>query len=230
MASVVLATAGYDHTIRFWEATSGICYRTLQYADSQVNKLEITSDKTQLAAAGNPQIRIFDVNSNDPQPVNSFDGHNGNVSAVGFQKDTKWMFSGEAPMWGGARGDGAGLVCESGPAWRVHGCRGAGGLCTVGCGPTGQSRAGGLERRPPAMCLTCLPLVAARGPHRGRGRHGARVGPARPRVPAHVREQGCRQHRGAAPQPGGTHLRWAWWACTRLCCHAPAPPPFTPSA
>ncbi len=38
MSSVVLATAGYDHTIRFWEATSGICYRTLQYADSQVRR------------------------------------------------------------------------------------------------------------------------------------------------------------------------------------------------
>ena len=39
MASqVVLATAGYDHTVRFWEATSGICYRTLQYADSQVGR------------------------------------------------------------------------------------------------------------------------------------------------------------------------------------------------
>ena len=32
--AVVLATAGYDHTIRFWEALSGICYRTLQYPDS----------------------------------------------------------------------------------------------------------------------------------------------------------------------------------------------------
>jgi WD40 repeat protein len=32
--SVVLATAGYDHTIRFWEATTGRCYRTLQYTDS----------------------------------------------------------------------------------------------------------------------------------------------------------------------------------------------------
>lgn len=31
---VILATAGYDHTIRFWEATSGRCYRTLQYPDS----------------------------------------------------------------------------------------------------------------------------------------------------------------------------------------------------
>ncbi len=93
-SSVVLATAGYDHTIRFWEATSGTNYRTLQYPDSQVNKLEITSDKTQIAAAGNSQIRLFDVNSNDPQPVATFDGHQGNVTAVGFQKDSKWMFSG----------------------------------------------------------------------------------------------------------------------------------------
>ena len=65
MSSVVLATAGYDHTIRFWEATSGICYRTLQYADSQVNKLEITADKQLLAAAGNPHIRIFEVRSQE---------------------------------------------------------------------------------------------------------------------------------------------------------------------
>ena len=93
--------APVDHTVRFWEATSGICYRTLQYADSQVNKLEITADKTQIAAAGNPQIRVFDVNSNDPQPLNSYDGHNGNVTAVGFQKDSKWMFSGRhrPPPW-----------------------------------------------------------------------------------------------------------------------------------
>jgi hypothetical protein len=95
MSSVVLATAGYDHTIRFWEATSGICYRTLQYADSQVNRLEITAEKSLVAAAGNGQIRLYEVNSNDPQPVFSYDGHAGNVTAVGFQKDSKWLFSGE---------------------------------------------------------------------------------------------------------------------------------------
>ncbi|CAA2969448.1 LST8 homolog [Olea europaea subsp. europaea] len=32
--SVVLATASYDHTIRFWEAKSGRCYRTIQYPES----------------------------------------------------------------------------------------------------------------------------------------------------------------------------------------------------
>lgn len=94
MSSVVLATAGYDHTIRFWEATSGCCYRTLQYAESQVNKLEITADKTRIAAAGNPQIRVYDVNSSDPNPLLTYEGHAGNVTAVGFHKDGKWMYSG----------------------------------------------------------------------------------------------------------------------------------------
>jgi len=32
--AVILATGGYDHTIRFWEALSGICYRTIQYPES----------------------------------------------------------------------------------------------------------------------------------------------------------------------------------------------------
>jgi G protein beta subunit-like protein len=91
---VVLATASYDHTIRLWEATSGVCHRTLQYADSQVNKLEITSDKQFLAAAGNPHVRLFEVNSSNGQPVSSYDGHQGNVTAVGFQRDNKWMFTG----------------------------------------------------------------------------------------------------------------------------------------
>jgi len=129
MSSVILATAGYDHTIRFWEATSGVCYRcvpsppwcpppdpasgpreraprtdpphtppypgrTLQYADSQVNKLEITSDKHLLAAAGNPHIRLFEVNSNNGQPVLSYDGHKDNITAIGFHRSNDWMFSG----------------------------------------------------------------------------------------------------------------------------------------
>ena len=87
--SVILATAGYDHKVRFWEAPSGICTRVLkvilsfpcstsvyifknycnlahftifkQYPDSQVNKLEITPDKQFLAAGGNPHIRLYEI-------------------------------------------------------------------------------------------------------------------------------------------------------------------------
>eukprot|EP01103_Thecamoeba_quadrilineata_P017580 TRINITY_DN6306_c0_g1_i1.p1 TRINITY_DN6306_c0_g1~~TRINITY_DN6306_c0_g1_i1.p1 ORF type:complete len:307 (+),score=45.61 TRINITY_DN6306_c0_g1_i1:26-946(+) len=94
MPSVILATAGYDHNIRFWEAPSGICYRTIQYSDSQVNRLEISPDKQYIAAAGNPHIRFFDIPTNNPSPVQSYDGHTTNVTSVGFQKDGKWMYTG----------------------------------------------------------------------------------------------------------------------------------------
>eukprot|EP01101_Sappina_pedata_P006708 TRINITY_DN3411_c0_g1_i1.p1 TRINITY_DN3411_c0_g1~~TRINITY_DN3411_c0_g1_i1.p1 ORF type:complete len:316 (+),score=108.09 TRINITY_DN3411_c0_g1_i1:27-950(+) len=93
MPSVILATAGYDHNIRFWEAPSGICYRTLPYPDSQVNKLEITPDKQYIAAAGNPHIRFFEVHTNNQNSVTSFDGHTSNVTSIGFQRDGKWMYS-----------------------------------------------------------------------------------------------------------------------------------------
>ena len=94
MSGVLLATAGYDHTIRLWEAPSGVCYKTMQHPDSQVNKLEITPDKRYIAAAGNPSLRIFDINGSSPNALSSYDGHTNNITAVGFQKEGKWMFTG----------------------------------------------------------------------------------------------------------------------------------------
>ncbi|KAF2940676.1 hypothetical protein DAI22_03g291600 [Oryza sativa Japonica Group] len=92
--SVILATASYDHSIKFWEAKSGRCYRTLQHTESHINRLEITPDKRFLAAAGNPHIRLFDINSNSNHPVISYDSHTSNVMAVGFHCDGNWMYSG----------------------------------------------------------------------------------------------------------------------------------------
>ncbi|CEG47596.1 G-protein beta subunit-like protein (contains WD40 repeats) [Plasmopara halstedii] len=103
MAGVVLATAGYDHTIRFWEAASGTCNRTVKYPDSQVNCLQITPDKKYIAAAGNPHIRLFEINSNNPNHVTSYDGHATNVTSLGFQRHGKWIFScsddGSVKIW-----------------------------------------------------------------------------------------------------------------------------------
>eukprot|EP00794_Sanderia_malayensis_P009012 gene9012-9976_t len=91
---VILATAGYDHTIRFWQAHSGICLRTVQHPDSQVNALEIMPDKQLLAAAGYQHIRMYDIVSGNPNPVINYDGISKNVTAVGFREDGKWMFTG----------------------------------------------------------------------------------------------------------------------------------------
>lgn len=87
----ILCTAGYDHTIRFWEALSGICSRTIQHPESQVNRLCITPDKKYLAAAGRHVVRLYDIKSSNPSPIMVFEGHNNNITAVAFHVDTKWM-------------------------------------------------------------------------------------------------------------------------------------------
>ena len=96
--SVVLCTSGYDHTIRYWDASTGQCYRTLQYPGSQVNALCVTPDKQYLAAVGNPHVRLFDINSNSVNPVTTYESHKGNITAVGFHQDGKWMFTSSEDM------------------------------------------------------------------------------------------------------------------------------------
>ncbi|EFY92884.1 hypothetical protein MHUMG1_01955 [Metarhizium humberi] len=89
--SVILCTAGYDHTIRFWEALSGICSRTIQHPDSQVNRLCISPDKRFLAAAGHHTVKLYDIKSTNPNPLLTFEGHTGNITGVAFHCEGKWM-------------------------------------------------------------------------------------------------------------------------------------------
>jgi len=91
---VILATAGYDHQIRFWQAHSGVCQRTVQHQDSQVNDIEITPDRQMIAVAGYQHIRMFDLLNHNANPLVNYDGVSRNVSVVGFQEDGKWMFTG----------------------------------------------------------------------------------------------------------------------------------------
>ena len=84
ITDVVLATAGYDHTIRFWEALSGACIRTIQHPES-INQLAISPDKRILATAGNLQVRLYDINSTNPNPISTYEGHTKIVTAVQFQ-------------------------------------------------------------------------------------------------------------------------------------------------
>ncbi|KAJ4890827.1 Transducin/WD40 repeat-like superfamily protein [Raphanus sativus] len=104
--SAIIATASYDCTIRFWEAETTHCYRAINcpalperelYEDpdkpQHVNKLEISPDKRHLAAACNPYIRLFDINSHYAH-VRTFVSHTSNVTAVGFHADSNSMYSG----------------------------------------------------------------------------------------------------------------------------------------
>jgi G protein beta subunit-like protein len=91
---VIFATAGYDHTIRFWQAQTRLCYRTIQHVDSQVNALSLTPDRHMIAAAGYQHVRMFDLASNNPNCILNYDGIAKNVTSVGFHSDGNWMYTG----------------------------------------------------------------------------------------------------------------------------------------
>ena len=88
---VLLATGGYDSSLRFWDAASGVCYRTLQNA--QANCLQFTGDKQFIASGGNGTIKLYDVSSKNPEPLVTYEGHTGKfVVAAAFSMDSqRWL-------------------------------------------------------------------------------------------------------------------------------------------
>mmetsp|Transcript_67015 Transcript_67015/g.60130 ORF Transcript_67015/g.60130 Transcript_67015/m.60130 type:complete len:390 (-) Transcript_67015:17-1186(-) len=91
--SVLLCTSGYDRQIRFWEAPTGICNRQISTGDSQVNVLIISPDKKYLAAGGNPNIKLYQLQPFSREPIQTFEGHTNNVISIGFPIHQKWLFS-----------------------------------------------------------------------------------------------------------------------------------------
>ncbi|EKM82800.1 hypothetical protein AGABI1DRAFT_53282 [Agaricus bisporus var. burnettii JB137-S8] len=94
--SVILVTGSYDHEIRFWEAWSGICSRTIARSgeSGQVNRLAISPDKRLLAAAIHKKVNIYEIASTANEPLVTFEGHTMNVTAVSFHNEGKWLVTG----------------------------------------------------------------------------------------------------------------------------------------
>lgn len=91
MSGVLLITASYDHTIKFWDPTTTSCTGTLQYTESQVNAMAISNSKEILATASNNILKLYSIESQ--QVIATLEGHTGNIMAVGFQKDDKWIYT-----------------------------------------------------------------------------------------------------------------------------------------
>ncbi|KAJ9074225.1 TOR complex subunit lst8, variant 3 [Entomophthora muscae] len=96
--SVILATAGYDLTIRFWDALSGSCIRTIVYPNQnpkpQINKLCISPDRRYLVAGDYRNIRLFEINSLNSHPLCTLEGHTNNITSIAFHPEGKWLASG----------------------------------------------------------------------------------------------------------------------------------------
>ncbi|KAL1497225.1 hypothetical protein ABEB36_008221 [Hypothenemus hampei] len=91
---IILATGGYDHTIKLWDTNTGTYHRSYQHAESQVNALEITPDRKLLAAASYQHIYMYDLVANNPNSIINYEGTSKNVTCIGFQEDGRWMYSG----------------------------------------------------------------------------------------------------------------------------------------
>ncbi|XP_015921190.1 target of rapamycin complex subunit lst8 [Parasteatoda tepidariorum] len=101
--NVILATGGYDHTIHFWQAHTGVRQSSVQHPSSQVNSMEIAPKMNLLAVAGFQHIRMYDIFSSNPNPVVNYEGAAKNFISVGFPEDSRWMYTGSedcsAKMW-----------------------------------------------------------------------------------------------------------------------------------
>lgn len=91
--AVILVTGGFDQKIKYWEATSGVCSKSIRFGESQINKLQISKDKLLIAGGGNPFINLYDTTSIHDSPVLVLNNHTQNVTDLGFQSETKWLYS-----------------------------------------------------------------------------------------------------------------------------------------
>ncbi|KAH6918722.1 WD40-repeat-containing domain protein [Coprinopsis sp. MPI-PUGE-AT-0042] len=85
--SVILVTGSYDHEIRFWEAWSGICSRTI----ARTGETGISHSKRLLAAAIHKKVHIYEIGSPSNEPLVVFESHLANISAVSFHSEGKWL-------------------------------------------------------------------------------------------------------------------------------------------
>lgn len=65
--------------------------------------MEITHDRNLLAVASYQHVRMYDLAVNNPNPILNYEGVSKNITAVGFQEDGKWMYTGgedcKARIW-----------------------------------------------------------------------------------------------------------------------------------
>jgi len=58
-----------------------------------VSALAVTPDRQYIAVAAYKSLKLFDLQSNSTIPVHTYDGHSGNITAIGFPKRSNWLYT-----------------------------------------------------------------------------------------------------------------------------------------
>jgi WD40 repeat protein len=103
----LLASAGWDHTVRLWDAATGKELRRLQDHRGAVLAIAFSADGTMLASAGEDKtVRFWDVAM--ARELRRLDGHKDAVTAVAFAPGDKILASASADrtvrLWDAATG------------------------------------------------------------------------------------------------------------------------------
>ena len=90
-AQILLASAGYDHTVKFWDVNSGLpsMQIAIESPQTQVNKLALTADRKYMGIATHNLVKVYDISNYAVGGVaaNSeaqFEGNTGNITALEF--------------------------------------------------------------------------------------------------------------------------------------------------
>ncbi|GMT01582.1 hypothetical protein PENTCL1PPCAC_23756 [Pristionchus entomophagus] len=87
-------SASYDPCIKIWDLVRGKNMATIPHPESQINCLAMTENGSQIGVGSWQRVAIFDAETMAPSPLLAFEQISKNVTAVGFQSEGRWMFTG----------------------------------------------------------------------------------------------------------------------------------------
>ncbi|KAJ3318325.1 TOR complex subunit lst8 [Boothiomyces sp. JEL0866] len=81
-------------TLQKFNETKQVVIGNTKYLKDWFDTVDLSEVLVVTIKGGNPHIRLYDVQSTNPNPITTFEGHTKNVTAVAFQSAGRWFVTG----------------------------------------------------------------------------------------------------------------------------------------